>query len=296
MVKRGSAGRGVHQQTLTRLLERGTDEHYRDPLLYDFEYVDQYDDIEWYCEQAQARVRGGKLLELGAGSGRVSIPLAEDGHRVLALDRMPAMLEHLETKLERLAQAGEGLAGSIELVPGDMGALPLPDASVSMVIAPFNCLMHLYTWQELLSCFRQVHRVLEPGGSFAFDVLLPDLEWLQWDPDLRHAVTEFEHPRTGKRMLYSTNHSYDPATQVCHIRIFYDDCDAHPRGRLSPDVAPLDTVHLAHRQIFPEELRMLVSTAGFEIESHAGDFLGLSLSSKVEVQTMICVKPGGALA
>lgn len=293
MGERGSRERAKRERArrLAKLLERGTRDHYLDPLLYDFEYGEQIDDVEWYRSVAKQWAQGLPILELGAGSGRVTIPLAADGHRLIALDRMMPMLEHLELKLERMAQAGESPAGPIELLGGDMLDIPLADQSVGMVIAPFNCLMHLYQWSELLTCFREAYRVLRPGGCFALDVLLPDLEWLQWDPDVRHAVTDFRHPRTGQRMIYSTNHRYDPDSQVCHIRIYYDERSAHPGGQLHPEVEPVETVHLAHRQIYPEELRMLAGVAGFEIELHSGDFLDLTLNADVETQNMICRRP-----
>ena len=132
--------------------------------------------------------------------------------------------------------------------------------------------------------------MLEPGGTFGFDVLLPDLEWLRWDPHERHAVTRFEHPRTGEQMIYSTNHEYDADTQICDVRIYYDAYDEQWDG-LCPGAEPLSIVHLAHRQIFPEEARALLSIAGFEIESHTVDFLDLSLHTDVEVQVFVCIKP-----
>jgi SAM-dependent methyltransferase len=287
--QRRARGRHARTSQVARLLERGTSDHYLDPLLYDFEYTDQRDDVDWYCELADQRAIGKTVLELGAGSGRISIPMAQAGHRIIALDRMPVMLDHLRAKLELLAQAGEGVAGVVEPRIGEMTYLPLDDASVGLVIAPFNVLMHLYTWRELLTCFREVYRVLQPGGVFGFDVLLPDFEWLRLDPHERHAVTAFVHPRTGEKMFYSTNHDYDPDTQICHIRLHYD---RNTTGRLRPGVEPVETVHLAHRQIFPEELRGLLGIVGFEIESQTGDFLELALTSDVEVQVLVCTKPG----
>ncbi|MFV8749252.1 class I SAM-dependent methyltransferase [Nannocystaceae bacterium ST9] len=275
------------ERELADLLARGSSEHYVDPLLYDSEYADQADDVDWYTALADERARGGKLLELGVGSGRIAIPIAQAGHHVIGLDRMQTMLDHLHAKLRALERAGEPVRGPIETTLGEMTDIPLPDACVELVIAPFNCLMHLYTWQDLLACFRGVFRVLKPGGSFGFDVLLPDLEWLLLDPDQRHAVTRFTHPRTGERMIYSTNHNYDPDTQVCHIRLFYDE-----GTRLRPNTPPREVVQLAHRQIFPEEIRALLSWAGFEIESQTGDFLDLQLTRDVEVQVVVARKPG----
>lgn len=268
-----------------RLLERGTDDHYQDAALYDFEYADRTNDIRWYRKLANKRAGDGPILELGAGTGRITKPLAKDGHRVIALDRAPKMLERLREGVE-----DEPWAERIEPLPGEMTNIPCPDASATVVISPFNAMMHLYTWEELLRTFREVARVLKPGGVFGFDVELPDLEWLRWDPDERHAVTRFTHPTTGEKLVYSTNHLYDDATQVCHIRLFYD--DAPPRGRkFRPPKKTRKLVHLAHRQIFPEELRALAYVAGLSIESHTGDFIGVALQPSVTSQVVVCTKP-----
>lgn len=267
-----------------RLLRRGTVEHYRDTELYDFEYEEREDDRQWYRKLARERAPTGPILELGAGTGRITCPLAQDGHTLVALDHMKSMLAALRRRARR-----DGVEDAITPIEADMRALPLGDASMSMVIAPFNALMHLYTWADLLACFREVARVLVPGGTFAFDVELPDLEWLTWDPEERHAITPFTHPRTGERLIYSTNHSYDPGSQVCHVRIYYD--DAPPPGRrFVPPEKPRKLVHLAHRQVFPEEARLLVSAAGLRLHSHTGDFEDVSLGPSVQSQVIVCTK------
>ena len=241
-----------------------------------------------YIELANERVQSGELLELGAGTGRISIPLAARGHKIAAVDRMRAMLDRMQEKLDALEEEGNSPSGSIEMVHGEITTLPFEEQSISLCIAPFNVLMHLYRWEELLQCFREVYRVLEPGGTFAFDVLLPDLEWLHLDPEKRHCITHFVHPETGKKMVYSTNHEYDHDTQICHIRIYYDEANS---GRFRRRGEPKQLVHLSHRQIFPEEARVLLSWAGFEIEAVSGDFLGLSLNQDVESQVFVCRKP-----
>jgi SAM-dependent methyltransferase len=267
------------------LLDAGTRDHYQDAALYDFEYSDRVDDIRHY--RALARELGDhvELVELGAGTGRISIPLARDGHAVTAIDACEPMLARLRDTVERLA-----LAGGVTPMLGDMRELALPDAAFDLVIAPFNALMHLYTWADLLACFREAHRILRPGGTFAFDVQMPDLEWLRWDPEVRHAVTRFVHPTTREKLVYSTNHNYDPATQICHIRIYYDDAPSSGR-RFVPPAIPRRLVHLAHRQIFPEELRMLVATCGLELRSLTADFQDRPLGTAEDSQVALCVKP-----
>jgi ubiquinone/menaquinone biosynthesis C-methylase UbiE len=277
--------RRPHEAQRRRLLERGTSDHYEDAALYDLEYADRAEDVRFYRRLARERAGAGPVLELGAGTGRITCRIAEDGQHVIALDRMQPMLDRL-----REHAAGQPWADRIEPVLGDMTKVPLPDAAVALVIAPFNALMHLYTWDALLACLREATRVLQPGGTFAFDVDLPDLPWLLWDPDQRHAVTRFTHPTTGERMVYSTNHTYDDATQINHIRLYYD--DAPPKGqRFSPPRKPRRLVHLAHRQIFPEEVRLLVDCAGLTLRSHTGDFLGVSLRRGIATQVVVCDKP-----
>ncbi|MEZ4450738.1 MAG: class I SAM-dependent methyltransferase [Nannocystaceae bacterium] len=277
--------------TPDELLLRGTVDHYEDAPLYDFEYFERSDDLDWYLALASRLAdplaregRSLRILELGAGTGRITLPLLAAGHTITALDRMAPMLEHLGRKL-----GPEHERGRLSTVLADMTALPLEPESFDLVIAPFNALQHLYRWEELLACFREAWRVLAPGGTFAFDVLLPDLEWLHWDPDERHSVTYFTHPVTREPMVYSTNHTYDPATQVCHIRIFYDDAPKRPRP-FKPPPRPRRLVHLAHRQIFPEELRALTAWAGFHLDELSGEFAGLALSRDVQSQVVRCRK------
>lgn len=269
------------------LVAAGTTEHYVDAALYDFEYKDQQADIEWY--EAIAEERSGELpiVEMGIGTGRIALPLARAGYEVRGVDRMPEMLERLEDKLE---DEDEEVAERIELIEGDITELPVKNRSAHLVIAPFNVLQHLYSWDQLRDCFAEAYRVLKPGGTFAFDVLLPDLEWLTWDPNKRHSTTRFTHPTTGERMVYTTNHTYDHETQVCHIRIFYDKAPTRG-GRFKPPRKPLKLVRLAHRQIFPEEIRALLEVTGFELESLTGDFLDLSLNPDIESQVVVATRP-----
>ena len=271
--------------TERRLLDAGTRDHYQDAALYDFEYSDRVEDILHYRALAAEQGDSIKILELGAGTGRITVPLARDSHRVTALDACAPMLDSLRATVARL-----GLGESVTPLEADMREVPVADEQMDLVIAPFNALMHLYRWSDLLACFREARRVLRPGGTFAFDVQMPDLEWLRWDPDVRHAVTKFVHPVTRDKLVYSTNHNYDPATQICHIRIYYD--EAPPAGRrFVPPAAPRRLVHLAHRQIFPEELRLLVATAGLELRSLTADFAGRPLAEAQDSQVAICGKP-----
>lgn len=134
------------------------------PDLYDLQYAAYRDDIPFYLRLADEL--GGPVLELGAGTGRVTAALARAGHAVVAVDAAPAML----------ARAGRRLpeGATVELVEADMRELDL-GREFPLVIAPFNTLMHAYTVPDQDRTLTGVRRHLVPGGTFAFDLFRPHL-------------------------------------------------------------------------------------------------------------------------
>ncbi len=256
-------------------VDLGAREHYADAALYDFEYRRRRADVRWYRDLA-ARVPGGaaSVLELGCGSGRVTVPLARDGRRVVAVDQSEAMLAALEARRARLPAA---VRDRIEPMRGDLRQLDVR-GRFPLVIAAFNVLEHLYTRVELDACLQLVRRHLTPDGLFAFDVQLPDPGWLARDPTRRWARTRFTHPTTGEKIWYSTSHDYDPVSQIAVIRLYYEP----ERG------GPEHVVLLSQRKYFPAELEALIAHAGLRVVERHGDFQGGPLGPGAESQVLIC--------
>jgi SAM-dependent methyltransferase len=244
------------------LVDAGSREHYADAALYDYEYRRRRADVTFYRELARRRLGvGGRILELGAGTGRVTVALARDGHEVVAIDRSPEMLARLRSRVGALPAA---VARRITVASGDLRDFKAPHYErFPLVIAAFNVLEHLYTRGEVAACLRRVHTCLAAGGAFAFDVQLPDLAWLARDPSKRWARTRFTDPTTGRATYYSTNHDYDPIGQIALIRLYYEPADG---------VGPTTIVKLSQRKFFPAELEALVAHAGFRVEARYGDF------------------------
>jgi len=263
------------------LVDAGSREHYADAALYDYEYRRRRADIAFYREIARRRLAGpGRILELGAGSGRITIPLARDGHRVVAIDQSPAMLARLRARTEAL---GTATRARIEPVAADLRTFRVP-GRFPLVIAAFNVLEHLYTRVELDACLRRVALHLEPGGAFVFDVQLPDLAWLDRDPTRRWSKTRFTDPTTGRAMYYSTNHDYDPVSQIVLIRLYYDPVDPQAPGAR----AATRIVKLSQRKFFPAELEALIAHAGLRLVDRYGDFSFGPLEPTSESQVLVC--------
>ena len=262
-------------------VDLGAREHYADAALYDYEYRRRRADVQWYRDLARRVLGGaGSVLELGCGSGRVSVPLARDGHRVVALDQSQPMLDALEARRARLPAA---VRERIEAVRGDLRDFALR-RRFPLVIAAFNVLEHLYTRVELEACLRAVRRHLAPDGLFAFDVQLPDPAWLARDPDRRWARTRFTHPTTGKRVWYSTSHDYDPVSQIAVIRLYYQPEDGGPER----------AVLLSQRKYFPAELEALLAHSGLRVVERRGDFQGAPLGPGCESQVLVCRSSTGS--
>jgi SAM-dependent methyltransferase len=259
------------------LVDRGSRDHYEDPDLYDFEYRRRRRDVSFYRELARTSLGGGgRILELACGSGRLTTALVRDGHRVLGVDLSAAMLGRAAARLEHLGRAARERA---HLVRADMRRFAF-GARFPLILMAFNSFEHLYTRVEVMACLERVRAHLLPGGRFAFDVQNPSLRWLARDPSRRWARTVFRHPRTGERLVYSTNHDYDPVSQIALIRLYYDAPDGDPgRERV---------VHLSQRKFFPAELEALVSFGGFQVEARYGDFAGRPLDGEAESQLLVC--------
>lgn len=260
------------------LIDAGSREHYNDAALYDYEYRRRRADVAFYRELAVRRLgASGRILELGAGSGRITIPLARAGFEVTAVDSNKQMLAKLR---ERMATLPKRVAERITIVEADLRRFEVP-GEFPLVLAVFNVLEHLYTRVELDACLRCVRDHLAPGGAFAFDVQLPDLAWLLRDPWTRWARTKFTDPTSGKQMIYSTNHEYDAISQIVLIRIYYELAE-------NEGGAPIKIVKLSQRKFFPAELEALIAHAGLRTVERYGDFGWRQLDSSAESQVVIC--------
>ena len=110
----------------------------------------------------------GAALELGIGTGRIALPLAQRGVRVHGIDLSAAMVERLRAKPG---------AEQIGVTIGDFATTTV-DATFSVVYLVANTIMNLTTQDEQVACFANAAAHLEPGGCFVIDVLVPGLRRL----------------------------------------------------------------------------------------------------------------------
>ena len=116
--------------------------------------------VRWALEPAP----GPRVLDLGAGTGKLTATLVALGAEVIAVEPDPAML----TELRRALPA-------VRALPGGAEAVPLPDASVDAVLAG-----HALHWFDMDAAGPGIARILVPGGILAglWNVIDDRLEWV----------------------------------------------------------------------------------------------------------------------
>jgi SAM-dependent methyltransferase len=140
--------------------------------------------VGFYVEEA--RKAGGPVVELGVGTGRIAVPIAQSGIDVIGVDTSPEMLE-----ICRRAAEEAGVAQLVELRLGDLVDPPVEER-VRLVICPFRAFLHLTSDEVRLRALHAVREVLVPGGRFTFDVFAPgdeDIEethgrWVEREPGI----------------------------------------------------------------------------------------------------------------
>ena len=177
---------------------------------------------------------GGRALELGIGTGRIALPLAQRGVEVHGIELSRAMAAKLREK-----QGGEEISVTI----GDFSSTRV-DGTFSLAYVVFNTIVNLTTQAGQVACFRNVAAHLEPGGCFVVEVLVPDLRRLPPGETMRVFDASEGHWGIDE---------YDVASQglVSH--------------HFSLVAGAIERVSMPFRYVWPAELDLMAELAGMRL-------------------------------
>ena len=225
---------------------------------YDLENADLTEDLPFWLELA--REHGDPILELGCGTGRVLLHLAQRGRKTTGLDNSPEMLARLEAKIRK----GERLLAPTTMptiVRAEMTDFSLVD-NFRLALIPYNTFMHLLTpelQRQALACTR-AH--LQPGGALALDLPNPGDAYAAQEQGLTLERTFKDGERTVQQF---SSVALDRAAQLAHVTWLYDS--------IGPDgVVQRTTIPLAMRYTFPAEMSLLLEKCGFQLLHLYGDY------------------------
>jgi SAM-dependent methyltransferase len=216
----------------------------------------------------------GPVLELGCGTGRVTLPLARAGIQIVGVDRSLEMLRHAVRRRRRAGTKTRRAA----LVRGDIRALPFA-AAFPLVIAPYGILQSLVTEADLRATLTAVSDVLEPGGTFAMD-LVPDLAvWREYKNEVRFRgwrrrgaahvtlVESVKQDRRGRRTVFEQDFIERIRGQRRHHRFT-----------------------LTFRTLSVPQMRRRLEAAGFTVGAVLGDYDGGPWDPRAEVWVLVATK------
>ena len=172
-----------------------------DPLadLYDLEYAHDFDFPFWL---ALAEREAGPVVEWGAGTGRLAVPLAAAGHNVTAVELSGEMVGR-----------GKRKGSTVAWVVGDMRSAQL-ERRYGLAVCAFNSFLCLTSVDDALTFLRNARDHLSPGGLLGIEVSA-------FSPE------ELVDPPSGPELLDRFSVSrYDTASQLMQMRLFYEWYDA----------------------------------------------------------------------
>lgn len=239
---------------------------YDHPALYDA-LLPVRGHLPYYLELA--RQASGDVLELACGTGQLTVPIAAAGVPIVGLDLSAPMLN---VARERAA----GAKVSVEHLQGDMRNFDL-GRQFNLIFIARNSLLHLHATEDILAAFATIRRHLAPGGTFAFDIFNPSIQLLARPADQRFPVMQVETESFGTLSVEQTSR-YDAATQVGY-GLWYVSAPGKPDAWILP---------LELRNIFPQELPLLLAAGGFHLKSRVGEVHDTSFHSNSRSQVCLC--------
>jgi SAM-dependent methyltransferase len=146
---------------------------YQRPEEYDLEHVGDEDDVRFYVDLARS-LKPKLVLELACGTGRITIPIAEEGatsgFSVVGLDAEATMLK---TATERASRLSAPARERIRLVRGEMRKWHTHDL-FDLIIVPCSSITHLLELKDQLEVWRRAFQNLAAGGRFAVEAPMPN--------------------------------------------------------------------------------------------------------------------------
>jgi len=230
-----------------------------------YQWADYYDltqhgvsgDAEFYLEQA--RLAGGKVLELGCGTGRITIPVAQAGIDVTGIDLSQEMLARAEEKAQKQA-----VTTGLNLVQGDMRQFELGE-TFSLIMIPFRSFLHLLHIQEQMKALTCIRKHLAPGGKLVLNVFVPKIHHF-YEENEKMSLRGTHKLPSGEEVAMWDYTRYDHFQQLCEVTRIYERSNA--QGLMTERV----TGRFNLRYIFPAELHHLLRLNGFKVKERYGSF------------------------
>lgn len=242
-------------------------------LIYDGNIYDgmntETDDLPFYSRRLKTR-KNGNILELCCGTGRLTIPLAQEGYHITGVDNSLSMLKQAKRKANELNVP-------VRFIKSDIRSLNLSEM-YDIIFIPFNSIHHLYTNQDLFNVLTGVKKHLKKSGYFLLDCFNPNIHYIVHSEKEEKTIAEYS-TKDGRNVVIKQTMSYENKTQINRIKWHY-----FINGKFD-SVQNMDM-----RLFFPQELNTYLSMYGFKIIHKFGGFKEEPFENRSEKQLFVCKK------
>jgi SAM-dependent methyltransferase len=239
----------------------------------------------------------GPVLELGCGTGRLSLPLGRAGVRLVGIDRSDPMLARARQRVRRAR-----LQRRIHLVRGDIRSLPFAAANgpievgpyestrgpamprrrgFAMVMAPYGVLQSLLRERDLIAALDSVYRVLEPGGTFGVELVADLPSWREYRK--RVSLQGWRNSRGGAHVTLLETVRQDRTRRLT----IFDQEFTERRGRHRTT----RRFALTFRTLSVPQMARRLERAGFDITALLGDYQGRQWDPRADVWMILAKRP-----
>ena len=244
---------------------------------YDTEWRNLVQDIPFLVEEAKKT--GGPILELACGTGRITLPLAREGHEIWGIDNSPKMLQILDRKLEN---EPPDVAKKIHFSTQEMQNFEI-DQKFRLIIIPFNSFLLLTDRDDLDKCLLSCRDHLEDDGKLIIDIFSPNFEMCASKEPKIQFLQHF-YVRDMKKVVVQWEYATrDMAKQLIDIDFLYEEYDQD--GEVTKK-----TKNLKMSLIFRYEMEYLLEKNGFDVINVYGDYDRSEFSQKSPQIVCICTK------
>jgi 2-polyprenyl-3-methyl-5-hydroxy-6-metoxy-1,4-benzoquinol methylase len=239
---------------------------YDDAEFYDAEFATREHEVPFYCRWS-ARA-GGPILEVACGSGRLTLPIAEQGLEIVGLDLSAPMLARARAKS---TQRGV----PVEWIHQDCRTMEL-GRTFKLIFSATNAMQHLTDGESIDTFLSAARRHLSNDGRLILDVMNPSVKKLSRTADEPYAFKAFTMP-DGRSMEVEARSWYRSDVQQLRFTLTYRHAGEIVRKK-----------DVAMRCFFPEELRALCRHNGFAITQQFGDYDERPITADCAKLILVC--------
>jgi SAM-dependent methyltransferase len=247
--------------------------------LYDYDVRSTAkDDIPFYLEYAKKA--NGDILELGCGTGRLTIPLAKENLNIWGLDLSEPMLEIIKSKIENLP---DKYKKNIHISHQNMASFKLEN-KFGMIFIPFRTFQSLTSSEEQRSCLKAVYEHLNDDGLFIVNVFKPndkiDRSWINKE-EVKNWET-VDAIKDLKIVRKEIRDDIDVENQIIFPVLYYYVTDKN-------GITKKYTENLSLKFYYEDQIKTLLENNGFEIMEEFGYYNKIPIKDGKEI-ILVCRK------